>query len=148
MIQPIISCDGRLLSPLFILQKANGMFGPRVEENLFRPIMLFVLLIDSWSGHCPDIVSNLTSAKKRINTIIIPKDITRKIQPLDIYGFGIWKNFAKKFSDIVLLLETIVRCSWCKRSLCLKHFFVKYHYCNIYNVISIINDINNIIIII
>ena len=28
-----------------------------------------------------------------------------KIQPLDVYGFRIWKNFAKKFLDTVLLLE-------------------------------------------
>jgi len=37
-IQPIISCSGNLLSPLFIvLKEADGKFGPRVEENLFRP---------------------------------------------------------------------------------------------------------------
>lgn len=37
-IQPIISCNGNLLSPLFIvLKEANGKFGPRVEENLFKP---------------------------------------------------------------------------------------------------------------
>jgi len=36
-IQPIISCDGNLLSPLFIvLKEANSRFGPRVEENLFN----------------------------------------------------------------------------------------------------------------
>jgi len=29
-----------------------------------------------------------------------------KIQPLDIYGFRIWKNFVKRFSDTVLLLES------------------------------------------
>ncbi|KYN09370.1 hypothetical protein ALC57_18528, partial [Trachymyrmex cornetzi] len=27
----------------------------------------------------------------------------------------------------------VVKCSWCKKSLCLKHFFVEYHYCNEYN---------------
>jgi len=42
-IQPIISCDGNLLSPLFIvLKEANGRFGPRVEENLFRPTNVIV----------------------------------------------------------------------------------------------------------
>lgn len=36
-IQPTISCDGKLLSPLFIvLQEPSGTFGPRVQENLFR----------------------------------------------------------------------------------------------------------------
>jgi len=135
--------------------------------------------------------------------MIIPKGTTGKIQPLDVYGFRIWKNFAKRFSDIVLLLESdinlhernniiklqslihnqllspryhnlfkyswfksgytnerpeelensvqysfdetprcdiedcnniaVVRCSWCQKSLCLKHFFVEYHFCNVYN---------------
>jgi len=42
-IQPIISCDGNLLSPLFIvLKEANGRFGPRVEENLFRPTNVII----------------------------------------------------------------------------------------------------------
>ncbi|KYQ49481.1 hypothetical protein ALC60_11447 [Trachymyrmex zeteki] len=38
--------------------------------------------------------------------MITPKDTTGKIQPLDVYGFRIWKNFAKRFSDTVLLLES------------------------------------------
>jgi len=42
MIQLIISCDGNLLSPLFIvLKEANGTFGPR-EKNLFRPTNVIV----------------------------------------------------------------------------------------------------------
>lgn len=42
-IQPIISCSGNLLSPLFIvLKEADGRFGPRVEENLFRPTNVVV----------------------------------------------------------------------------------------------------------
>jgi len=27
----------------------------------------------------------------------------------------------------------VVRCSWCQKSLCLKPFFVEYHFCNVYN---------------
>jgi len=163
-----------------------------------------VLLIDSWTGHCPNTISNLTPPGTHIITMIIPKGTTGKIQPLDVYGFRIWKNFAKRFSVTVLLLKSninlhernniiklqslihnqlsspryqnlfkyswfksgytnkrpdefenpvyfsfdetstkchiegcnniaVVRCSWCNMSLCLKHFFVEYHYCNEYN---------------
>ncbi|KAL6265900.1 hypothetical protein P5V15_002738 [Pogonomyrmex californicus] len=182
------------------------MFGPRMEKNLFRSINVIVkasksgkmiagihkfqlsfcpnvgtdsvLLIDSWSGHCPDIVSDLTPCYRE-NTII------------RCYGFRLWENFVKNFSDTVLLLESdmnlyqrnniiklqslihyqlsspryqlsspynlfkyscfksgytnksteddiencnniaVIRCSWCKGLLFLKHFFVKYHYYNI-----------------
>jgi len=61
-----------------------------------------VLLIDSWT--CPNIISDLTPLGK--HTMIIPKGTTGKIQPLDVYEFRIWKNFAKRFSDTVLLLES------------------------------------------
>ena len=122
------------------------------------------------------------------------------IQPLDVYGFRIWKNYVRNFLDSVILMNedlnlllrnniiklqrvihnqlssprytnsfkyswyksnytgvksdnfenpvdlgfrgdsnvrceveecsnpTIVRCSWCKKSSCLKHFFHDYHY--------------------
>jgi len=38
--------------------------------------------------------------------MIIPKGTTGKMQPLDLEKFRIWKNFAKRFSDIVLLLKS------------------------------------------
>lgn len=42
-IQPLISADGRLLSPLFmVLKERTGEFGPIVEEKLFRPINVYV----------------------------------------------------------------------------------------------------------
>ena len=34
---------------------------------------------------------------------IIPKVTTGRIQPLDVYGFRIWKNYVRLFSDDVLL---------------------------------------------
>ncbi|XP_011684673.1 PREDICTED: uncharacterized protein LOC105448012 [Wasmannia auropunctata] len=83
-IMPIISADGRLLSPLYIvLKESTGTFGPRVLETLFRPVNIYIeasisgkltsehfktwfsevylpntgrksmLLLDSWTGHCP-----------------------------------------------------------------------------------------------
>ena len=136
--------------------------------------------------------------------MIIPKGTTGKIQPLDVFGFRIWKNYDRHFSDTVLLLKydlnlhlrnniiklqslvhnqlsspryyslfkyswyksgyvserpnrfenpvdfafqrssrplcdvegcsevTVVTCSWCKKSLCFKHFFDEYHYCTEY----------------
>lgn len=42
-IQPTISADGKLLSPLFIVMKEpSGKFGPIVEQNLFRPSNIFI----------------------------------------------------------------------------------------------------------
>ena len=135
----------------------------------------------------------------------IPKGSTGKVQPLDVYGFRIWKNYLRHFSDSIILLDydlnlhirnniiklqslvynqlsspryhslfesswfksgyvtekpgefenpadfslktfssTLckisgcqnaagIRCSWCKKSLCFKHFFEKHHYCTMYN---------------
>lgn len=42
-IQPLISGDGELLSPLFlVLKEKSGKFGPIVESNLFRPTNVHV----------------------------------------------------------------------------------------------------------
>lgn len=42
-IQPTISAEGKLLSPLFlVLQERSGKFGLIVEENLFRPENVYV----------------------------------------------------------------------------------------------------------
>ena len=43
-VMPTISADGRLLSPVFVvLQEANGVFGPLVQQNLFRADNVYVL---------------------------------------------------------------------------------------------------------
>lgn len=42
---------------------------------------------------------------KIINIKKIPTGTTGKIQPLDVYGFRIWKNFVRTFSDNVMLMD-------------------------------------------
>lgn len=163
-----------------------------------------VLLVDSWSGHCPSVMQETLPQNKKIDFEIIPKGTTGKIQPLDVFGFRIWKNYVRHFSDSVILMNEdlnlhlrnniiklqslvhnqlsspryinlfkyswykcgyvdekpdefenpvdfafgskssvrceingcsnvgIIKCSWCKKSLCLKHFFDDYHYCSSY----------------
>ncbi|XP_076634339.1 uncharacterized protein LOC143348226 [Colletes latitarsis] len=229
-IQPTITADRRLLSPLFmVLQEANGQFGPIVQKTLFKPTNVYViasksgkltsahfkiwleelfftntkttsvLLLDSWSGHCEQDVCNAKSTGKEIINKTIPKGTTGRIQPLDVYGFRVWKNYVQRFSDDVLLHDydvnlhlrnnviklqslvhnqlsspryknlfqyawyksgyteeksdfvnpvdfifeqntqmkcalcdetPIIRCSWCKKAFCLKHFFHEYHFCD------------------
>lgn len=228
-IQPTISADGKLLSPLFlVLKEQTGEFGPRVSEGLFRPSNVFIeasksgkltsellqtwleevffpnvgnsslLLLDSWSGQCNRTVLQVVPQNKHFDLMTIPKGTTGKIQPLDVFGFRIWKNFVRKFSDTVILLRSdinlhnrnniiklqslthnqlssprfinlfkytwyksgyleerptvfenpvdfcfkdmepicdicgeiaVITCAWCKKKLCLKHFFEEYHYC-------------------
>lgn len=171
------------------------IFFPNVGPNS-------ILLLDSWSGHCPKIVEERTPPNKIVNVKKIPTGTTGKIQPLDKYGFRIWKNYVRHFSDAVMRMNcnmklhdrnniiklqslvhnqfsspryknlfkyswydsgyieekpekfenpvdfgfgdsckthceiegcrniAIVRCSWCKKSLCFKHFFEDYHYCS------------------
>jgi len=43
-IQPFVSADGKLMSPLFIeLQEAGGNFGPRVKQNMFHADNIYVV---------------------------------------------------------------------------------------------------------
>lgn len=165
-----------------------------------------MLLLDSWSGHCERVIEAMTPNDKIVNVKKIPTGTTGKIQPLDVYGFRIWKNFVRQFSDTVILMNydltlhkrndiiklqslvhnqfssprytnlfkyswfksgyitdsetpekfdnpvafsfgdscnthceipgcrnvAIIRCSWCKKSLCFKHFYEEYHICKNY----------------
>lgn len=60
------------------------------SENVFFPNVgpTSILLIDTGTGHCPEVVQ----AKPNGNAIIpmiMPKGTTRKFQPLDVYEFRI-----------------------------------------------------------
>jgi len=101
-----------------VLKETSGSFGPRVEETLFRPANVFiaasksgklttqhfqswftnvflpatgsfsVLLLDSWSGHCPASLQKFMPKDKDVRILTIPKKTTGMIQPLDVYGFS------------------------------------------------------------
>ena len=135
-IMPIVSADGKLQSPLYlVLKEVSGNFGPRVEETLFRPANIYiaasksgkltgehfqswftnvflpisgsfsVLLLDSWTGHCPTTLQEFMPSDKDVRILTIPKKTTGMIQPLDVFGFRIWKNFVRTFSDRVVLFN-------------------------------------------
>lgn len=61
------------------------------------------LLLDSWGGHCPAKLQEYIPADKPTNILTIPKRTTGMVQPLDVYGFRVWKAFVKTFSDQILL---------------------------------------------
>lgn len=114
-VQPMISLDGRLIGPMFLcLQEPDGKMGERVKKNLFQPSNVVItcsksgkltsslvrywaekclapsvnkqclLLSDSYSGqNDPKIYQNIPS--KSIRRIMIPKNTTCDIQPLDRY---------------------------------------------------------------
>lgn len=102
-----------------VLKEASESFGPIVEQTLFRPENIFmaasksgklttqhfqswftnvfvptaetfsVLLLDSWTGHCPASLQELMPKDKDVRILTIPKKTTGMIQPLDIYGFRV-----------------------------------------------------------
>lgn len=217
---------------LLVLQESKGEFGPAVKQNLFKAENVYVmasksgkltkehletwaedvyfpsttitstLLLDSWRGHCQDTIYKVKPKHKKLMLLQIPEGATGELQPLDVYGFRMWKNFVRTFSDMVILKNedlnlhsrnniikmhslvhnqlssprfkdsfeyawyaagyidnrpgkvenpkrfcfnsnfvtcdicgktAIITCSWCKKSLCLRHFFDEYHYCKTYN---------------
>ncbi|XP_036142067.1 uncharacterized protein LOC118645306 [Monomorium pharaonis] len=118
-----------------VLKESTGTFGPRVQETLFRPVNIYIqastsgkftsehfkiwfsdvylpntgrksmLLLDSWTGHCPSQLQQLILQDKKIQLLTIPKKTTGLIQPLDVFGFRIWKNFVRTFSDNIIFQE-------------------------------------------
>ncbi|KYN13321.1 hypothetical protein ALC57_14502 [Trachymyrmex cornetzi] len=62
-------------------------------------------LLDSRTGHCPSQLEQYIPEDKEVKFITIPKKTTGFIQSLHIFGFRIWKNFVRTFSDNVILQE-------------------------------------------
>jgi hypothetical protein len=63
-----------------------------------------VLLVDSWNTYKDkEMIKNVTPNDKKLEILTIPAKTTSIAQPLDKFGFRIWKNFVRKFSDRVLL---------------------------------------------
>lgn len=114
-IQPIISLSGQLVGPIYLcLQEPNGKMGETVKKRLFQPSNVVItcsksgkltsslvrywcdtclapsvhkkclLLSDSYSGqNDPKIYEDIKS--KSVERIMIPKNTTCDIQPLDRY---------------------------------------------------------------
>jgi hypothetical protein len=132
-IQPTISLDGQLIGPMYLcLQEPGGKMGERVKKNLFQPSNVVItcsksgkltsslvrywcekclapavdkkclLLSDSYSGqNDPKIYQNIPS--KSIQRIMIPKNTTCDIQPLDRYFNRQMKIFIKRLYHHVAL---------------------------------------------
>ncbi|KAK0072412.1 hypothetical protein PV326_000104, partial [Microctonus aethiopoides] len=103
------------------------------------------LLIDSWTGHCSDTVKSVEPSDKEVEsvekfrktflgqcyitcgyTVVKPDTFENPVK----FAFG---DDCKSHCNIPGCENiTIIRCSWCKKSLCLKHFFEVYHKCNTY----------------
>ena len=79
-IQPLISANGTLLSPLLIvLQEKDGIFGPRIRKNLFTAENVYVLA--SKSGK---LTSNLV--QKWFTDIFLPSTNNESILLLDSWS--------------------------------------------------------------
>jgi len=76
-IQPLISANGTLLSPLLIvLQEKDGIFGPKIKKNLFTPENVHVLA--SKSGK---LTSNLV--QEWFKEVFLPSTNNKSILLLD-----------------------------------------------------------------
>ncbi|EZA54562.1 hypothetical protein X777_05698, partial [Ooceraea biroi] len=100
--------------------ESTGTFNPRVEETLFRPVNIYIQASKSgkltsehfktwFSEHVTTRFMDGTLPKttravdipqdKEVQFLTIPKKTTGMIQPLDVLGFRVWKNFVRTFSD-------------------------------------------------
>jgi len=118
---------------LIVLQESGGSFGPRVSKSLFTAPKIYVaasssgkltkgifqtwvkhvyypnvpdkstLILDSWTGQSESNVQSVQVEGKENVVETIPKGTTGLVQPLDVFGFRIWKNFVRTFYDYVVL---------------------------------------------
>lgn len=77
-IQPTISADGRLLSPLFlVLKEKDGEFGPIVQQTIFRPDNVYIMA--SKSGKLTSGTWNFLNFKWCLQIFIVLLQITSKL---------------------------------------------------------------------
>jgi len=118
---------------LVVLKEKDGKFGPLAQKKLFTAPNLFVVpsssgklskdLVHKWTTevYCKEVqdisvllldsrtaqneknIAQSTPANKQIHVKTTPKGSTGLIQPLDVFGFRIWKQFVRYFYDLVLL---------------------------------------------
>lgn len=60
-----------------------------------------VIYIDSWTGHKDEALYNI--AGKNVTVKVFPEGSTSLVQPLDLYCFRQWKDFAKRLTEHCLL---------------------------------------------
>jgi len=64
-------------------------------------------LLDSWTGHCPDIIERNKS--ESADDFVLLSILAGRIQPLDVFVFRLWKNFIKHFLDGVVFLDLEIK---------------------------------------
>lgn len=62
-----------------------------------------VLLLDSWTGQNEQNINASFPNDKVVNVKTIPKGATAFVQPLDVFGFRVWKQFVRFVYDLILL---------------------------------------------
>ena len=89
----VFSSNSGKLTSEFVRKWFHEAFLPNSWRNS-------LLLLDSWSGQNTE-----TSSSSEIlpDILTIPPGTTGIVQPLDVFFFRSWKNFHKKFSDIVMI---------------------------------------------
>lgn len=132
MIMPIVSMDGSLLKPLYILvaepsgkfpaskpadpsnvksyaSKSANMNKQNLEEfysQVFWPSMTqdkLMLLMDSWSSNQDiELFQKHVPQNKEVTRKIITPGATSIIQPLDVYFFRPYKNFVRFITDCMI----------------------------------------------
>ena len=97
---------------IFVLASKSGKLTSHHFEIWLREVYFpnvgpkSVLLLDSWTGHCPNVIErNKPESAADSIFLTIPAGTTGQRQPLDVYGFRMWNNFVRHFSDIVMLLD-------------------------------------------
>ena len=113
------------------------MFGFRIWKNFVRHFSDSVILMNSDVNLLQSLVHNQLSSPRYINIFkqgwfksnYIDKKPEKFDNPVE-FGFG----GSQPHCEIPGCKNVaIIRCSWCQKSLCLKHFFNDYHFCSTYN---------------
>ncbi len=83
----------------------KGLLQTWFQEAFFPHVGSNIALIVDPLTHYNDkvLIKSATPPDKELKILTIPPKTTSTVQPLDKYGFRLWKNFFRKFPDCVLI---------------------------------------------
>jgi len=94
---------------LYVLPSKSGKLTKEILQKWLKDVYfpsvpdVSVLILDSWSAQNEENILYPKPENKEVVVKTIPAGTTPMVQPLDVFGFRIWKQFVRFFNDLVLL---------------------------------------------
>jgi len=99
---------------LYVLPSKSGKLTKEILQKWLKDVYfpsvpdVSVLILDSWSAQNEENILYPKPENKEVVVKTIPAGTSAMVQPLDVFGFRIWKQFVRFFNDLVMLHDLTI----------------------------------------